>query len=293
MFSSTSVKTQKKIVIVSFLIIPIAMLIIFSYYPAVKLFQYSFTNWDGLDPKLHYIGFKNYIELLHDKKALLAVVNNGAYLIVMFIQTALAIYLAIILNGKLRGRNFFKSVLFLPYILNGVAVAFMFNYLYDANKGPINQFLSTFGLHITSFFPANYMGNFSLAFISMWMYTGFNMVLILGALQSIPNDIYEAASIDGAGFFQTAIYITIPNIKSILEYLLFTGISGSLQAYFQVYVMTNGGPAGKTDTFVTKSLYLAFNDNKYGKASAMSVMLLILVVVLIAIQKLALGKDEE
>lgn len=293
MFGSTSIKTQRKIVIVSFLIIPIAMLIVFCYYPAFKLFQYSFTNWDGLDPKLHYVGFKNYVDLFHDSKAITAVLNNGAYLIVMFIQTALAIYLAIILNGKLRGRNFFKSVLFLPYILNGVAVAFMFSYLYDANKGPINQFLSIFGVHVKTFFPASYMGNFSLAFISMWMYTGFNMVLILGALQSIPNDVYEAASIDGAGFLQTAIYITIPNIKSILEYLLFTGISGSLQAYFQVYVMTNGGPAGLTDTFVTKSLYLAFNDNKYGKASAMSVMLLILVIILIAIQKLALGKDEE
>lgn len=293
MFGSASAKTQKRILIFTFLIIPIVMLAVFCYYPAVKLFQYSFTNWDGLSPAYNYVGFKNYTELFKDPKAVLAILNNGAYLIVMFMQTILAIYLAIILNGKMRGKNFFKSVLFLPFILNGVAVAFMFNYLYDANKGPINAFLKIFGVHISTFFPANYMGNFSLAFISMWMYTGFNMVFILGALQSISNDIYEAASLDGASFFQTAIYITIPNIKSILEYLLFTGISGSLQAYFQVYVMTNGGPAGKTDTFVTKSLYLAFTDTKYGKASAMSVLLLILVVVLIGIQKLALGKDED
>lgn len=293
MLGSTSAKNQKRLLIFTFLVIPLVMLIIFCYYPAVRLFQYSFTDWDGLDPNMKYVGLKNYIEILHDPKAMLAVLNNGAYLIVMFIQTALAIYLAIILNGKMRGKNFFKSVLFLPFILNGVAVAFMFNYLYDANKGPINQFLSIFGIHVSTFFPANYMGNFSLAFISMWMYTGFNMVFILGALQSISNDIYEAASLDGAGFFQTAIYITIPNIKSILEYLLFTGISGSLQAYFQPYVMTEGGPAGKTDTFVTKSLYLAFHDDKYGKAAAMSVMLLILVVIIIGIQKLALGRDED
>lgn len=293
MFSNIRLKTQKRILIVSFIAVPLFLLLLFSYYPAIKLFQYSFTNWDGLDPQLHYVGLKNYIEAFHDKKAMLAILNNGAYLIAMVIQMALALYLAIILNGRIKGRNFFRSVLFLPYILNGVAVAFMFNYLYDAQKGPINQFLGIFGIHIKTFFPANYMGNFSLAFISLWMYTGFSMVLILGALQSIPNDIYEAASIDGASFLQTAIYITLPNIKTIIEYLLFTGISGSLQAYFQVYVMTQGGPAGKTDTFVTKSLYLAFQDQKYGKASAMSVMLLVLVVILIVIQKLALGKEED
>ncbi|URZ18272.1 carbohydrate ABC transporter permease [Clostridium felsineum] len=295
MFKSFNVKVQKRVLIIAFLVVPVFLMLLFSYYPAVKLFQQSFTNWDGVSPTYKYIGFKNYISVFTDTSSLKALLNNGAYLVGMFIQTAIALYLAIILNAKLKARNFFKSIVFMPYVLNGVAVAFMFNYIYDYNKGPLNVLLKSIGLgnYVVHWLPNSYFINISLAIIGVWQYTGLSMVLFLGALQSIPNDIYEAASLDGANFFQTVRYIIIPNIKRVLELVLFTGISGSLQAYFQPYVITKGGPAGMSDTFVTKLLSVAFQFQNFGKASAMSVVLLLFVVALIGVQKLFLGRKEE
>ena len=297
-FGSKSMKKQKTIIIILFLFIPVVLLAIFSYWPAIKLVQQSFTNWDGVrpfyKPYTEYVGFQNYKYILGDTETIKTFQNTLAYFLVMLVQTVLALYLAIILNGKLKGKNFFKSVIFLPYILNGVAVAFMFNYLYDFNQGPLNVILRNVGLGNLAirWLPASYFINFSLAFIGMWRYTGFAMVIFLGALQSIPKDLYEAANIDGANFFQTIKYITIPSIRRVIELNLFLGISGALQAYFEAFIITKGGPAGRSDTFVTKTLSTAFNFNQFGRASAMGVLLVLIVIVIIGAQKMALRTEE-
>lgn len=287
--------TQKNIMIFLFLIVPVILVCMFTVWPAVKLFQQSFTDWNGLDPKLHYVGFQMYKDVFNDTESLMAFKNTFAYFIIMILQTMLGLYLAIVLNSKLKGRNFFKSLIFLPYILNGVAVAYMFQYVYDYNNGPINVLLRTIGLgnYQIHFFCDNYFINFSLAFIGMWRFTGFGMVIFLAALQSIPGDLYEAASIDGANFLQTIRYIILPSIKTTVELNLFLGISGSLQAFFEAFVITKGGPAGLSNTFVTKIVDIAFTYQNFGKASAMSVILLIIVVILIGLQKIIFRGDDE
>ena len=291
---SRNMKQQKTIIIVAFLIIPLILIAVFSYYPAIKLVQQSFTNWDGSAPTYKYVGFKNYKYVFTDKDVLQTFKNTFAYFVVMLFQTALALYLAIILNGKIKGKNLFKSIIFMPFILNGVAVAYMFNYMYDFNQGPINVILRSIGLGSLAikWLPANYFINFSLAFIGMWRYTGFAMVIFLGALQSISKDMYEAANIDGANFFETVRYITIPSIKRVIELNLFLGISGSLQAFFEAYVITGGGPAGMSDTFVTKTLNTAFKYSNFGRASAMGVVLVVIVIFIIGVPKLVLGSKE-
>lgn len=294
-FTNQSVKIQKRILIVIFLVVPIVLTLMFSYYPALKLFQQSFTSWDGLQPEYEYVGFKNYIDVLKDTEALKTFGNNFAYLAIGIIQTLLALYLAVILNGKLRGRNFFKSVIFMPYILNGVAVAYMFSYIYDFNNGPINVILRNMGLEqfAIRWLGEGYFINFSLAFMGMWQFTGFAMVIFLGALQSIPFDIYEAASLDGATFFQAIRYITLPSVKRVLELNLILCVNGAIQSYMAPFLITKGGPAGDSSTFVYKILDIAFKYSKFGKASAMSVITLIIVAVVLIITNVALKERKE
>lgn len=290
-----SYRQQRIVILAAFLFIPLTLLITFSYYPAAKLFQLSFTNWDGVKPYYEYVYLDNYISLFKDKDILKTLINNLAYVIIMFIQMAVALYFAIILDARMRAKNFFKSVIFMPYILNGVAVAFMFNYLYNYESSPINILLRNAGLEnfAIRWLTDNYSINFSLAFIGMWRFTGLAMVIFLGALQSIQKELYEAASIDGADFFRSVWHITIPSIKRVVELNLFLGINGALQAFFEPYIITKGGPAGRSATFVTSTLDIAFKYQNFGKASAMGVVLLFLILLVIGIQRNLLGREGE
>lgn len=280
--------------IIGFLALPLLLLAVFSYYPALKLIHLSFVEWNGYSPEMSFVGLYNYIDVFTDDSVLITFKNSMAYFIILLIQTALALYLAIILDGQIRARNFFRAVNFMPYILNAVAVAFMFSYLYNFSDSPINIILRKIGLGDgIQFFADNYYINFSLAFISMWRYTGFNMVIFLSALQSIPTELYESASLDGAHFFQHIRYITIPNIKRMIGLMLFLGFNGCLQVFFEPLVLTQGGPAGLSETWVTKTISIAFRFQNFGKASAMGVVLLVIVFVVIGIWRLLSGEGDE
>ena len=278
-------KLKDRIFIIGFLVIPIILLALFSYYPLVKLFQLSFTDWNGMSPEMHYVGMKNYREIFSQKELFQTFANNMAYVVTAILQQFFGLFLAILLNSSIKMKKTFRTILFMPYIINGVAVAFMFNYMYDYSNSPVNMILNKLGLQSIHFISTSYASNFALSFISFWKYVGFSMVIYLAALQSISNEIYEAARIDGAGFFQTVCYITFPNIKSMFEMSLLLSLNGALQVYFEPFIITRGGPNGRTATFISKSLELAYTYRKYGKAAAMGVVLLIIIMLLIVVQK--------
>ena len=285
---------DRRTVIILFLFAPTALLLIFGYFPAVKLFQYSLTNWDGFSPDFKYIGFSNFQRVFRDKDIMASFAHILAYVAMALVQNALALYLAIILNGKVFGRNFFRSSIFMPYILNGVAVAFMFNFMYNYNSGPINEVLRGIGLEPIEWLSANgYSSNFSLAFISMWRFLGLTMVIYLGSLQSLPNDAFEAIEMDGGNFYHKIRYIILPGISMIIQLTLFISINASVQSFFESWVITpGGGPNGATSTFVTKTIDIAFKYNDFGEASAMGVILLFMIAIIFGIQNLVLkGKD--
>ena len=179
-----------------------------------------------------------------------------SYVAVALIQQFAGLLLAILLDSNLKGKNTFRGIIFMPYIINGVAIAFMFNYMYDFQNSPLNVFLRYIGLgdYAIHFISTGYASNLWLAFISFWRYVGYTMVIYLAALQSIPREIYEAARVDGAGFFQIIKDITFPNIKTMFKLSLLLSVNGSLQAYFEPFLLTKGGPNGRTDTFITKTL---------------------------------------
>ena len=280
-------KRDKIIFIALFLAVPLILMSLFTFYPAGKLVQMSFTDWKGLG-EYNYIGFKNYKELIRSGEFFQILANVSAYIVVMFVQVFLALFLAVVLDGSIKGRNFFKSCIFLPYMLNGVAVAFMFNIMYDYEKGPLNVLLGAIGLgeYAVHWISESYMTNYSLGLIALWRYTGFDMVVFLGGLQSISPELYEAASIDGATFVQKVRYITLPSIKTTFEINLLLGLNGAFQAYFEPFIITKGGPNGVTETFITKSLKYAFDFQNFGLASALAVILIVMILAVMGISKL-------
>jgi len=293
MFGTLSYNKQKNIIIISFLLIPLVLLGLFTYYPAIKLIYYSFTNWDGYSPEKPWVGLANYREVFSNADIFLVFKHNFAYFAMGVLQNIVAIYFAIILNSKLRGKNGFRIMLFLPYIMNGVAVAFMFGYVFDTTNGSLNTFLNSIGLTglgQTSWLGQEGLVNYSLASTGFWRFMGYNMVIYIASLQAIPKDIYEAAKIDGAGTLQTLLKITLPNMKAVIQLNLFLTVTGALEVFDLPFVLTKGGPAGASQTYVMRVVDTAFAYNNYGLASAMSIILLFFVVLVLLIQQVVLNR---
>jgi len=253
-------------------------------------------KWNGVSAHKEWIGFANYIEVFSDPSIFSVFKHNFAYFAVGIVQNILALFFAVLLNSKLRGRNGFRLLLFLPYILNGVAVAYLFGYVFDTTNGSLNYILGELGfdkLSQTSWLGTEGYVNYTLASIGLWRFMGFNMVIYLGALQSIPSDLYEAASIDGANGWQKFTRITLPNIYKIIELNLFLTVTGALEVFDLPFVLTKGGPASASETFVMKIIETAFQFNNYGLASAMSVVLLLFVVLVLSIQRYVLTRKDD
>lgn len=267
-----------------YLAIPLALLITFVYIPAANLVYYSTTSWDGHDVDKDFVGMANYIQIFTRSKYLSVFIVSLYYIGASFIQIGLALYFATVLSFKTRFREFFKGVLFFPYLINGVAVAFIFLYLYKP-EGTLDSFLALFG--VTE--PPEWLGdphlvNFSLAAVSVWRYLGLNFVLFLGAIQSIPTELYEAADIDGASSWQKFRYIIAPGIRRIISLSFILAIAGSLAAFEVPYIMLQG--ANGSATFVIQTVQLGFGSlHKVGLASAMAVVLLILVLIVTWVQR--------
>ncbi len=287
-----SYKIQKRILLCTFLLLPMLLMAMFLIYPSFKLFQMSFYNWDGVLPDKQFVGFTNYVYAFTDSEGFPMLVHNIPYIITGFLQNIIGLILAVILISKLKGRNIFRSILFFPYIINSVAVAFMFNYMYDFTRSPINLALQAIGLSPVEFIGTPRLVNISLAAISLWRYLGFTVVIYIAALQSVPREMYEAAEIDGANSAQTLRYITLPSIKSIVELNLFLSLSGALNAFIETLVITHGGPGSSSRTFVYTIVVNAFQTNRFSFAAALSIILIAIILLVTGIQRKVVLRDK-
>ncbi|MGS2780096.1 carbohydrate ABC transporter permease [Robertmurraya sp. GLU-23] len=279
-----SYKAQRRLIIFLFSAIPVFLLLLFSYYPLVKMIQYSFTDWNGTSPTKNSVGFENYLKIFTNPEYFSVFKVSLYYFVATFVQLGIALYFATILTFKVKFANFWKGVLFFPYLLNGVAIGFIFLYFYKGG-GTLDTVLTFLGLEnqIQLWLGDRSLNNLSLAFTSIWRYMGFNFIIFLGAIQSIDTEIYEAAEIDGASRFQQFIYIILPSIKQIVFLNIILGISGSLSVFDIPYIMTGG--SNGTKTFVIQTIDTAFKYHKLGLASAMAIILLIIVIVVTVIQR--------
>jgi multiple sugar transport system permease protein len=273
-----------------FLIAPLVLLIAFTYAPIVNMVAYSFTDWDGVSPELHYTGAENYAELFTRPELFEVFFVSGYYLAASVVQIGAALYFATVLSFNVRFRNFFKGVLFFPYLINGVAIGFVFLYFFQ-DGGTLDALLALFGYDgDRAWLGTPTSANVSLAGVSVWRYLGLNFVLFLGAIQSIPGELYEAAELDGANRWQQFRHIIAPGIRPVLSLSVILSVSGSLSVFEIPYIMT-GGATG-TETFVIQTVKLAFQFNKTGLASAAAVVLLLIILAVTWMQRRLVPDDK-
>ena len=247
--SKLSKEWEKRILVFSFTIIPVLLLLVFSYYPLIKMIQYSLTDWNGYSQNSNFVGLDNYKTVLTNPNYFSVFKTSLYYFIATFFQLGIALLFATILSFKVKFANFWKGILFFPYLLNGVAIGFIFLYFYKGG-GTLDTVLKAIGLgdQIRLWLGDRSINNISLAFTSVWRYTGFNFLVFLGAIQSINPEVYEAAEIDGANRWNQFRYIIIPSIRNIVFLNIILGVSGSLSVFDIPYIMTGG--SNETSTFV-------------------------------------------
>ncbi|WP_042273271.1 carbohydrate ABC transporter permease [[Clostridium] dakarense] len=251
----------------------------------------SFTRVNLLgEVSYKFVGFENYINLFKDQRIWAAFKNTFSYVIVVVpIQTFVALVLAYVLNQKLKAKNLIRTVLFLPTLTSSAVLTMIFMFLFSVN-GPINQFLISSGIMDQA---VNFTGDpkFALKVImamNIWSTVPFFMTIYLAGLQDIPDALYEAASIDGANAVQKFFKITVPNIAPVTVFVVLQGLIGCFQIFDQAYIFSNGsgGPQNSTLTVALAMYQYAFKTNgTMGYAAAIAVVLAIVIFVVAIIAK--------
>ena len=264
-------KKRRQFIIAS-LIIPMLLLVAFVVFPAIDLFRMSFTNWDGYSAEKDFIWFENYISMFQNKDLWMSLKNNAVYFVIHFFMIFVELAFAVLLTGKLRAAKFYKTIVFMPYIINGVAISYAFSYFFSPINGAFDAILTT--LHLESFIRSwlsdPQIVNYVLAFVSLWRFSGYHVILFMAALQSIPQDVLEAAEVDGANTWQKILHITVPGLLSTFFVLLLLAISNMLSNGFeQFWLLGNGMTWDKLEVFDTYVYRMGIKNMEYSLATAM------------------------
>ena len=261
------------------------LFLIFGVYPILFSLYLSFTEWKGLGP-IRFVALRNF-ELLFRDKVFWQSMTNGVILFFMYvpIMTFLALVLAVVLNSKrVRGFRFFRTVLFIPYIMNIVAAGFTFRLLLNQKYGLVNALLGIFNIPPIPWLESVWGGRVSLCLLVIWAWLGYNMVIMLAGLQTIPAELTEAALIDGASATQAFFYVTVPLMRPVILFSVVLSTMGSFNLFSEIYNLTGGGPINATITPVIVIFNQAFDNFRLGYASAMSYLYFSILFVLTLLQ---------
>jgi multiple sugar transport system permease protein len=270
-----------------FVLPPIIFFLIFSLYPILDAMSISFFKYDLLTKKI-FIGFGNYLYAFKDKLFINSVIVTIKFLCIGgTINLILSFFIALALRDTFRGKNFFRSIYFLPSILSLIASCIIWKVLLQL-YGPINAIL---GLDI-AWLTKKETALFGIMIMAIWRGIGYYMILFLAGLQAIPDEIYEAASIDGAGKLRILFKITLPLMKPVISFVIIILVVTGLKFFEPMYIMTQGGPNNATKVLTFTIYQNAFQFFKMGYAAAMSVLMFIAIVAITLIQ-LRIFKTEE
>lgn len=278
-------KKQRNFIILS-LLVPMVLLVCFVLIPGIDLFRMSFTDWDGWSPSSHFIGIKNYIDMFKNKDLWMSLRNNAVYFFAHLLMIPVELAFAVMLNSKMKGSKFYRFIVFMPFIINGVAISYAFSYFFSPVNGAFDAILKAAGMggFIKSWLSDPKIVNFVLAFVSLWRYSGYHVILFLAALQSVPDDMQEAARMDGANSWQMFRYIQVPSIALMVDFILFDNVRGALQAFDVPFVMTQGGPGYASSTFTLFTINTAFKYSNFGLAATMAAALVFIIIMVHLIQ---------
>lgn len=279
-------KGQQTLIIIGFSIIPLVLLFTFTYYPFAEMAKFSF--YDRNYTKVRgFVGLKNYVDVFNRPDIFKSLFLSLYYMGGAVVQLALALYLATVFCFGVKGGNFFKGCMFFPYLINGIAIGFIFKFFYTRGfvLDTVLQWIGFDQESLPFWLRDTRINNISLVATSVWKYFGQNMVLFVGAMMSVDATLYEAADLDGANKWQQFKYIMLPSIKTIVMLNLIMAITGSLSAFEPPFVIMSGGGNG-TATYFVKMHEVAHTSQKLGLASAMAIVLLIIIFVVTILQKL-------
>jgi multiple sugar transport system permease protein len=279
---------------VPYLLPSAVVLVVVSIAPIFMTLYYSLTTYSILDPG-DFVGFDNYIAMLNDKSFQTSVWQTMLYtLIVVPLQTVLSLVISEVLAKRFRNRfgGFARSVLFVPVLSSLVIVGVVWRFLLDSDFGLVNQLLGLVGIPHQNWLGQPMLALITVALVSVWKNVGYFMVIYYAGIMGINNDLYEAASIDGAGPVKQFFNVTVPSLKPVTILIVILGTIWSFQVFDLVYTMTGGGPGGATTTFVMSIYQSGFQNYQMGYASAMAVVLLIIILAVSLIQMRLLGKEK-
>lgn len=275
-----------------FVLPAVAFWLIWFLYPAIKAISISFYQYNYATPETNaFIGLDNYIRLFHDPKFFTAMGHSFLMvLIIVPLQTLISFAIAVLLNGKIRCKGFFRSSCYIPYVISAVAVTIFFMYFFVMN-GPATKFFSLFGLENVSWFASTKYALAFLIIVYVWQQIGFYMVIFIGGLQEVPAELYEAAKVDGAGAWQRLTKITVPLIKNTTYLVLTFGMISAFQIFDQIAALSKqaplGSPSGATSTMVTFLYQQSFSYMDMGYGSAAAVILFLIIFALSAVREFA------
>lgn len=293
MRTTLSQNTKRKQAMLAYcMILPsFVFLATFTYWPILRSFWFSFHDVYLGDPKIFWLGWENYSRLLSDGLFWKVLGNTAFYtLLTIPVSITAALLLAVALNSKLQGIGLYRSAFFYPVMIPSVAAGMVWVFLYAPGYGPINQALSALGLPTSEWLYDSQWALTAIVIMSVWKYAGYFMLILLAALQLVPDDLYEAARLDGVSGFQRLIHITVPLISPTLYFVVIIGILHSYQIFDYVYVMTQGGPADSTNVLTYYIYQNGFQYQDIGYASTIANVLLAFVLGLIGLVSLIFGR---
>lgn len=287
---------QKKIYPLYFLAIPAAIYGVLYFLPSLFSFYYAMTDWNSFSDQIHFVGFDNFIQIFEDGNGYLRSLKNT--LLFAFATTVLknvfGLLLALLLNTAMKTTSILRTVFYLPVTLSALVVGLMFSSVFHPEYGLINQVLSGIGLEslTRAWLVDKSTAMFSVILVEVWKSTGFNMVIYLAGLQTVPKMYYEAATIDGAKGWQIFSHITLPLIMPSISVNLILNLINGFKVFDLVFVLTKGGPGNLTQVLNT-AVFQEFSAGRYGVSTAFGVILLLITaVVALSTLKILSSKSE-
>lgn len=263
-----------------FILPAVTGILIFIIIPIFFSFGLSFARWDLLNP-MQFAGLDNYKEILTEPLFGKILLNTVVFAFsTSVLGVIIPIILAVILNSKIRGSEFFKTAYFLPFITPMIVIGIVWQWIFDPNIGLLNKVLH---LHINWLYDPHWAMP-ALIIVSVWKLIGYNMIIFLASLSGISNSMFEAAKIDGANPFETFLYVTIPLLSPTIFFVVIITAVSSFQIFDLIYLMTQGGPLDSTNVLVYAIYKNAFEYFNAGKASAIAYVLFVISLILTLIQ---------
>lgn len=274
-------------------ILPAAVvLVIFFFIPFFQTFLLSFLDYSNNIYQAKFIGLENYINLFHNPVFYKVMWNTFVYLFVAVpILAIFPLFLAILINQKIRGVTLYKILIYLPVIVSIVVAAIAFKWLY-ADQGILNYLVSRLNLEPVGWLTDPSFALYSVIIVTIWKGIGYYMIIYLAALMSVPKELYEACDIDGANFLTKHLTVTIPHIMPTIALVTTISAISAMKVFAEIYVMTKGGPLNSSKTIVYYIYERAFENLDLGFASAMAVVLLVIVMVFSLINILCFERNK-